>query len=123
MNWLAAIGVVSLGVAIYELFTRPSARELANNAAATVRADAAAAAAQVKVLGAVNMPNPRAADPVKVASCGLEVGDWQKADAWSRGIVGAQLDLIPRLVLIRSFQPVLTWPTSAQRVYCVYVGG
>jgi len=124
MGWGLIIGAAGLAIALYELWTRPTAKELVNNAAAALKQDAGAAAAKANALAGLSpQPNDRVAS--RAEQCKLELLDWAKTEAWSKDAAPtlAGLPLVPRMKLMPNVIPMFTWPMHARRVYCTYVEG
>lgn len=112
------IGAAGAAIAVYDWLTRPSAKQLVNDAAAAARAGVANS-----LTGA--QPNPRAPNATRAQQCDLRAGDWAIADQWTAEVLhlGHALDLVPRLKLAVGIVPMFNWPTAARRVYCTYIGG
>lgn len=119
---LSALG---LAIAVYELWTRPSAEEIAAAAAGGQRFDAGNAARFGGALGGGGgMPSgfPLRLNQKVADQCGLMSNDFADAERWSRGYLGPALALRERLTLMRSHVAPPLWPRSAQRVWCYLQG-
>lgn len=128
--WGWILGGASLALALYELWTRPTAAEIA--AAATAanapkRFDAGAIGRYPLPAGkpggggmpAGGGPAPKQAQ----LDCSPPTqDDYASAEAWTAGQLGAFYSLKQRLDLMQSTLPIAMWPRSAQRVWCVLKG-
>jgi len=109
--WGIVLGVVGVGLALYEIFTRPSAAELA----------AAAAAGGGVPTKPFNLGAPVRLNAQRAAACGLQPHDWNDAERWSSDRMGPTLPVLDRLKLIQSMVPPALWPASVRRVWCYLV--
>lgn len=100
------LGVIGIGLTIWELASRPSVP------------------APVPP-GAARTPSPaaRAALQQRAQQCGLLAGDMRDAERWVEKYLGPTVELMPGLKLMHTVMPYASWPMSAKRVLCTYMQG
>lgn len=128
MNFGILLGLIGLGFAAYELWTRPKPDALAPPSGGGTAPSSPLGPSGPRPLQPTNPTfryDPNNPVSKKVAAdalyCNMLPTDMADAEKWSSYYISATLPLAPRLNLMRSVVPPLQWPESARRVWCFLV--